>query len=114
MSATGVLLAFERQIVAFAERHTRTVQPPASSAPRLGLDALVSRAREAVPEGTPASMTLSAHPMAAMVSFGREQAVFVDPYTGAVLGEGATTLRGFFRVMTDWHRWLGRSDEAVG
>ena len=30
MSVTGVLLAFERQIVAFAERDVRTVQPPAS------------------------------------------------------------------------------------
>jgi uncharacterized iron-regulated membrane protein len=29
MSATGVLLAFERQIVAFAERGIRTVAPPA-------------------------------------------------------------------------------------
>ena len=30
MSVTGVLLAFERQIVAFAERDVRTVQLPAS------------------------------------------------------------------------------------
>ena len=114
MSVTGVLLAFERQIVAFAERHTRTVQPPASDAPRLGLDALVSRARDAVTEGTPASVTLSAHPAAAvLISFGREQVVLVDPYTGGVLGAGATTLRGFFRVMTDWLAGLERMGKAV-
>ena len=108
MSVTGVLLAFERQIVAFAEGHTRTIQPPASSAPRLYPDALVIRAREAVSAGTPTSVTLSAHPTtAAVISFDREQSVFVDPYTGAVLGEGATTLRGFFHIVTDWHRWLG-------
>jgi uncharacterized iron-regulated membrane protein len=113
MSVTGVLLAFERQIVVFAERHTRTVRPPASDAPRLGPDALVSKTREAVPEGTPAGLTLSAHPTtAALISFGRDQVVFVDPYTGTVLGEGATTLRGFFHVLTDWHRWLGTSGES--
>jgi len=113
MSVTGVLLAFERQIVAFAERHIRTVQPPTSDAPRLGLDALVSKARESLPEGLPTNVTLSAHPTtAALISFGREQVVLADPYTGAVLGEGSTTLRGFFRVVTDWHRWLGTQGES--
>lgn len=113
MSVTGVLLAFERQIVAFAERHTRTVQPPGTEAPRLGLDALVSKAREALPEGPPTNVTLSAHPTtAALISFGREQVVLVNPYTGSVLGEGATMLRGFFRVVTDWHRWLGTQGES--
>ena len=51
MSVTGVLLAFERQIVAFAERDTLTVTPPASDAPRLSLDILVAKARETVPAG---------------------------------------------------------------
>jgi uncharacterized iron-regulated membrane protein len=112
MSVTGVLLAFERQIVTFAERETLTVNPPAPGAPRLGLDTLVTKAREAASDGIPSGVTLRAEPTAAaLVSFGREQSVFVDPYTGAVLGEGAKTLRGFFRVVMDWHRWLGVHDE---
>jgi uncharacterized iron-regulated membrane protein len=66
-----------------------------------------------VPAGIPISVTLSAHPTAAaIVGFGREQTVFVDPYSGAVLGSGAATLWGFFRVMTDWHRWFGRPGES--
>jgi uncharacterized iron-regulated membrane protein len=113
MSVTGVLLAFERQMVTFAERQTRTVQLPASGAPRLGLDVLVAKARETVPEGTPSSVTLSADPTtAALVNFGREQVVFVNPYTGMVLGHGATALRGFFHVVTDWHRWLGTDGDS--
>jgi uncharacterized iron-regulated membrane protein len=112
MSVTGVLLTFERQVVAFAERHSRTVQPPPSDAPRLGPDATVSRAREAVPEGQLTHVTLSAHPTAAaLIGFGREQVVLVDPYTGSVM-EGATTLRGFFHAVTDWHRWLGAQGES--
>jgi len=51
MSVTGVLLAFERQIVASAERDVRTVQPPVSGMSRLDLDALITKARVAVPEG---------------------------------------------------------------
>ena len=108
MSVTGILLAFERQMVAFVERQTRTVQLPTVGSPRLSLDVLVATAREAVPGGTPSGVILSADPMAAaVVNFGREQTVFVNPYTGTVLGHGAATLRGFFRVVTDWHRWLG-------
>jgi uncharacterized iron-regulated membrane protein len=108
MSVTGVLLAFERQIVAFAERDVRTVQPPVSGGSRLALDDLVTRARAAVPEGRLSGVMLRADPAATVVvNFGRERTVFVNPYTGAVLGEGAKTLRNFFHTMTDWHRWLG-------
>jgi uncharacterized iron-regulated membrane protein len=45
MSVTGVLLAFERQIVAFAEHDTRTVTPTTSDAPRLSLNTLMAKAR---------------------------------------------------------------------
>jgi uncharacterized iron-regulated membrane protein len=113
MSATGVLLAFERQIVAFAERGIRTVAPPASHAPRLSLDTMVARAREMASEGAPSSITLSADPtVVTMVNFGREQTVFVDPYTGAVRGNEVTATRNFFRMVTDWHRWLGTQDDS--
>ena len=108
MSVTGVLLAFERQIVAFAERDVRTGQPPAPGVSRLDLDTLMTRARAAAPEGKPSGVMLRADPTAmVIVNFGREQTIFVNPYTGAVLGEGAKTLRDFFRMMMDWHRWLG-------
>ncbi len=40
------------------------------------------------------------------VALGREHTVFVNPYTGAVLGEGATRLRGFFEANRSLHRWL--------
>ncbi len=113
MSVTGVLLAFERQIVAATERSLRTVQPPASDAPRLGLDAAVARARQAVPDGMPTSVTLHADPTATIaVAFESERLVFVNPYTGAVQGEGATRLRRTFHALTDWHRWLGMHGEG--
>jgi uncharacterized iron-regulated membrane protein len=38
--------------------------------------------------------------------------LFVDPYTGAVLGEGAVGTHRFFRAVTDWHRWLGRKGDG--
>jgi uncharacterized iron-regulated membrane protein len=113
MSVTGVLLAFERQIVTSAERDVRTVQPPAAGGSRLALDVLVTRARTAVPEGRLSGVMLRADPTATVVvNFGRERTVFVNPYTGVVLGEGAKTLRDFFHVVTDWHRWLGTEGDS--
>jgi uncharacterized iron-regulated membrane protein len=38
---------------------------------------------------------------------GREGILYLDPYSGAVLGEGSKGVRDFFHAVTDWHRWLG-------
>src|SRR5215813_12708684 len=74
MSVTGVLLAFERQIIAFAERDVRTAQPPASGVSRLALNALMTTARAAVPKGKLRDVMLRADPSATVVvNFGREQ-----------------------------------------
>src|SRR5215510_2934619 len=113
MSVTGVLLAFERQIVAFAERHIRTVPAPVSSVSRLDLDTLIAKARVTMPEGKLNGVMFQADPTATLVvNFGRERTVFVNPYTGEVLGEGAKTLRDFFHRVTDWHRWLGTEGDS--
>jgi uncharacterized iron-regulated membrane protein len=91
------------------------VQPPASSVLRLDLDVLVTKAHAVVPEGQLSGVMLRADPTATLiVNFGRERTVFVHPYTGEVLGEGAKTLRHFFHIMTDWHRWLGTEGESRG
>ncbi len=36
----------------------------------------------------------------------------MNPYTGELLGKGDQEVRKFFRVVTDWHRWLGASVES--
>jgi outer membrane receptor protein involved in Fe transport len=77
------------------------------------LDTLVANAGEAVSGGTASTVVLPAdRATATIVNFGREQMVVVDPYTGAVRGHGASATRGFFRIVTDWHRWLGRHDDS--
>ena len=46
------------------------------------------------------------------VAFGRERTLFVNPYTGAVLGEGASRVRAFFEANESLHRWLAMKGEA--
>jgi len=116
MSVTGVLLAFERQLTEWAERDLR-VLPPEPGAPRLSIDALIAGLRVAEPEAMPSGLTLRSDPaVPAAISLGRERTVFLNPYTGAILGEGSKQVRGFFRSVTNIHRWLGTPEEsrAVG
>jgi uncharacterized iron-regulated membrane protein len=116
MSVTGVLLAYERQITSWADTRGYNVLRPSPSSERPPPEALLAKVRETQP-ASPSALTLRSDPEApAQVSFGRERTIFVNPYTGEVLGEGSTGVRVFFRKVTDWHRWLGAEGEsrAVG
>ncbi len=111
MAATGFLLAFEPQITAFAERDVRAVRSDAAAAPAAA-SALVASAEAARPGKRVSAMTVSANPADAVsVALGRETTLFLDPSTARVLGEGSGATRGFFRTVTDWHRWLGAGEE---
>jgi uncharacterized iron-regulated membrane protein len=112
MSVTGVLLAFERQLTEWAERDLRVI-PPGPGAPRLSIDGLIAGLRSAEPDAMPSGLTLRSDPAApAAISLGRERTVFLNPYTGAILGEGSKRTRGFFRSVTSVHRWLGTPEES--
>ena len=89
MSATGVALAFEKEIMAWAEREVRNVTVP-TDARRLDLDDLLKRLREERPGGRPTTITLDVDANAAvLVSYGRTNTFYVDPYSGAVRDQGA-------------------------
>ena len=110
MSVTGVLLMYEKQMTAWADRGYR-VAPPSSGAARLPVETLLGKVREER-SALPSTFTLRSDPAApAALGFGRESILYINPYTGEILGEGAKGIRTFFRVVTDWHRWLGAQGE---
>ena len=112
MSVTGVLLAFERQLTEWADRDLRVI-PPGPGAVRLSVSALIAGVRAAEPDAMLSGLALRSDPEApATISLGRERAVFLNPYTGAVLGDGSKRARDFFRSVTNVHRWLGTPDES--
>lgn len=106
MSATGVLLTYQRQIQEWADtRDIRSVGR--ADAAQLPPDALLARVREQEAgmitgirwhrdAGTPVEVQL-----------GRESVLFVDAWSGERLGNGSERARAFFRTITDLHRWLG-------
>src|ERR1044072_7972881 len=112
MSVTGVLLAFERQLTEWAERDLCVV-PPAPEAPRLSIAGLIASLRVVDPNAMPSGLALRSDPAApAAISLGRERTLFLNSYTGAILGEGSKGARGFFRSVTSIHRWLGTPEES--
>ena len=113
MSLTGVVLTYEKQISRWADDYD--IQPPAAEVEPLGPAALLQQAHLKTGKRPTSIQVRSSPDEPVRVSIGRE-AVMLDPYSGAALGEGATGVRSFFRTMIAWHRWLGQEGDgrAVG
>lgn len=111
MSFTGSVLAFEKEIVAWVERDVRKVTIPSPASP-LPLDDLIAKIQLAQPGFRPSSLTVFADPGAAvLMSLGRTNAWYVNPYTGETQPQAAG-VRRLMQLMMDWHRWLGRGTES--
>ncbi len=107
MCVTGVLLSYEKQIILWADTRGYQSAPPQSQTRRLPVETLIARVRE-TRGSAPTAITLRSDPSApAAIGFGRETTLFVNPYTGTILGEGSPRVRRFFQSVTEWHRWLG-------
>lgn len=111
MCATGAILAFEHEIVEWAERDARIVAAPVDGT-RLPLDAQIERAQAANPGARPTSIIVHAGPdHATTVGFGRDATYYVNPYTGEVRQPRSTAVHDFMHMMIDWHRWLAMSGD---
>jgi uncharacterized iron-regulated membrane protein len=115
MSATGVLLMYEKPVLQWADTRGLVVAPPPAGASPLPIESLLAQVSEAQAGKALTGVTARRGPdQPVAVELGRERTVFVNPYTGAILGEGARSLRRFFRVVTDVHRWLAMSGDQRG
>lgn len=106
MSVTGVMLGFERQMIARIDGAPRV---EASSTPLLPLDSLLARAgidRDAV-----ASIVVKRDVTQPVTIRLRERGatpVLLDPYRATVLtASGDGSGQKFFSALRRWHRWVG-------
>ncbi len=133
MSFTGAAIAFEKNLIAWAERDVRRIVPPPeisnskSQIPnpdtelsnpkseiqnrkftRIPLRALLARVREKEPATRLTGLTVSADPTAAIaLTLGRDNVYYANPYTGELNKRVTTPLHDFMHLMEDWHRFLG-------
>ncbi len=115
MCFTGSVLAFEKELVAWAERDARRVTVPSASA-RLTLEQLQAKLSAAQPEARTASIVVPhdpSHAIAFAFATGRTGTYYLNPYTGEVRQPQSTTMASFMRTMLTWHRYLGFTGETT-
>ena len=111
MSATGVALTYEKQMLEWADRRAWTA-PTAPGTP-LTPESIVRRVREQRPGVVIAAITARSDRQApATVTIDGNKALLVNPYDGSIIGEPPSGLRNFFRIMTSWHRYLALAGES--
>ena len=110
MSFTGVVLMYERQIIAWADRGVRSA-PPAAEASRLPLDDIVRRIGREIPDVRPTAVTVSADREAPVAISAAQRTLYADAYSGRLIGEGNQSVRSFMTSVRAWHRWLGVSGD---
>src|ERR1051326_4824893 len=100
MSVTGVLLAYEKQIMRWGNREFRVEN---TGQQRLSVTDILANFKN-----IPTAVTLRSDNAAVEISLGRDRIVFVNHYTGVALGE-SHDLPAFFSKVENVHRWLGVS-----
>lgn len=111
MSVTGIVLAFERQIVAWADH--AAIENAGEGPLRLPLDEVLGAVSMHAPGVPVTAITLRADPdLPVAVALGRERVAYLSPWTGAVLGEGAPGVRKFFGFVTSFHRWFSLGEAS--
>ena len=114
MSATGVLLTYQRQILEWYDTHDYRAAPPSPGTPRLRPDQIAAAVRAERPDAAISSIAFRNDPSApAEVGIGR-RTLFLNPYSGRVWGESTDGPRPFFRVISAWHTGLGSGRDGTG
>lgn len=111
---TGALLVFEDQVTQLTNRHLYYVESPGSQP--LPVGTLVEKVESQLTKGAPITgVTIYPQPDRSYqvnLSAPKGAAVYIDPYTGEVLGQSQRT--PFFRTVFMLHRWLLDSQPADG
>jgi uncharacterized iron-regulated membrane protein len=110
MSVTGVVLTYERQLIAWSDSGFRS--HPAAGATKLSPEALLTRLRADHPEIEATAVTFASDPAAPVSVTAGRQTVYADAYTGALVGESTQGMRRFMSATRAWHRWIAVEGEG--
>jgi uncharacterized iron-regulated membrane protein len=106
MCFTGVALAFEKEIIAWADRNVRAVAPT-QNAPAMTVNEAFAKVSSAQPNVKPNTLTISTDPtIGLLVAAGRTNAFYLNQYTGTVSEPASPRTRAFMTSMIEWHRFL--------
>jgi len=110
MSATGVLLTYERQLVEWSNSGMRSTVPDGGT--RLPVAQVVASFQLAQPDLAPSSVAVGADPGDPVIVSAGQRSFYLDAYTGRLLGESRQGMRQFMSDVRAWHRWLAAEGDA--
>ncbi len=110
MSATGVLLTYERQIDDWVERQYQV--PAQENASYLSADDILGRFQQKHPDEHHFYIRYVNREGAARPVWAGDYAYLINPYSGEILREGEGATAAFFHFVTDLHRWLAIEGEG--
>jgi uncharacterized iron-regulated membrane protein len=111
MSVTGVLLTYERQLIAWSDSQYRSTAP-AQAGNRLPVETLLQTIRTEHPDITASAVTVGAAADAPLIVAVQQRTLYFDAYSGRLLGEGSQGMRRFMSETRAWHRWLAVEGEG--
>ena len=106
MSVTGILLAYERQVNARADAPA-VLERQTSTAGQAPVDTLLDKLKSGG-QGMPTQLILHSSPTAPVEArYGREKTLFMNPWSGEVIGQPNESTREFFGTVERVHRSVG-------
>ena len=111
MSLTGVLLTYERQLIAWSDSQYRSTVP-AQGASRLPVETLLQTIRTQHPDIAVDVITVGSAIDAPVTVAVPQRTLYFDAYSGRLLGEGSQGIRRFMSETRAWHRWLAVEGEG--
>lgn len=112
MSATGVAIAFEEEMLAWLDRKVSRIEAaPAPGTAPLPVAELLRRVQAARPDFKISDVVVHRDPLAAWeFHAGPTGLLYLDPYTGAVRDTRTHAAHDVLHTLKEWHRWLGAKD----
>jgi len=111
MSVTGVFLTYQNQVFAWSDRPFYRDS--------IAIEETLRPAETFIEAGQPADLNVTSlkywnDPEAPVLASGGrgEGSLFIDAYTGEVLGEPSQGIRNLFSTVTRWHRWFNATGES--
>lgn len=109
MSVTGVLLTYERQIIAWAETDFDSSVPAEANA--LPIDKILNLNQNAFGDTALRSVKIQNRAEAPVVVRSSDY-FYIDRYTGEIIGNGPKEVKTFMSDLRGLHRWLAMEGES--
>lgn len=112
MSATGIAIAFEDEMLEWSDRAVKIAQPPTPEAERMSIATAQSHLQQALPEFAANYVEVPSDPSLAYSFYhSRKGPIYVDPYNGAISESNREAVHHVIHEIEEWHRFFGGSGE---